>query len=123
VGGRGGFEEEVEGGCGRMTDEAAAAPSKRRRSQKRDMATMNNDDDHQYTTINQNTVEVGGRRRRWRRRWWRRSEEVAEYIGVGKKIMRNRAHAEALAIFYLMRKWREIRREERWWRGGELMFF
>ncbi len=32
-------------------------------------------------------MEVGGRRRRrrWRRRWWRRSEEVAEYVGVGKK--------------------------------------
>jgi len=27
VGGRGGFEEEVEDGCGRLTDEAAAAPS------------------------------------------------------------------------------------------------
>jgi hypothetical protein len=39
VGGRGGFEEEVEDGCGRMTDEAAAAPSKRRRSRKRDKAT------------------------------------------------------------------------------------
>jgi hypothetical protein len=37
---------------------------------------------------------------------------------VGKKIMRNRAHTEALAIFYLMRKWREIRREGRWLRGG-----
>jgi hypothetical protein len=32
VGGRGGFEEEVEDGCGRMMDEAAAAPSKKRRS-------------------------------------------------------------------------------------------
>jgi hypothetical protein len=32
VGGRGGFEEEVEDGCGRLRDEAAAAPSKRRRS-------------------------------------------------------------------------------------------
>jgi hypothetical protein len=45
VGGRGGFEEEVEDGCGRLTDEAAAAPSKRRRSQKRDKAATNNDDD------------------------------------------------------------------------------
>jgi len=31
VGGRGGFEEEVEDGCERLTDKAAAAPSKRRR--------------------------------------------------------------------------------------------
>jgi hypothetical protein len=38
VGGRGGFEEEVEDGCGRMTNEVAAAPSKRRRSRKRDKA-------------------------------------------------------------------------------------
>jgi hypothetical protein len=45
VGGRGGFKEEVEDGCGRLTDEAVAAPSKRRRSQKRDKATTNNDDD------------------------------------------------------------------------------
>jgi hypothetical protein len=30
--GRGGFEEEVEDGCGRLTDVAAAALSKRRRS-------------------------------------------------------------------------------------------
>jgi hypothetical protein len=51
------------------------------------------------------------------------AEEVAEYVGVGKTIMRNHAHAEALVIFYLMRKWREIRREGRWWRGGKLMFF
>ena len=27
---------------------------------------------------------------------------------VGKKIMRNRSHAEALPIFYSVRKWREI---------------
>ena len=45
MGGRGGFEEEVEDGCGRLTDKAAAAPSKRRRSQKRDKAATNNDDD------------------------------------------------------------------------------
>ena len=51
MGGRGGFEEEVEDGCGRLTDEVAAAPSKRRRSRKRDKATTNNDDDRQYTTI------------------------------------------------------------------------
>jgi hypothetical protein len=44
VGGRGGFEEEVEDGCGRLTDEAAAAPSKRRRSRKRDKAATNNND-------------------------------------------------------------------------------
>ena len=44
MGGRGGFEEEVEDGCGRLTDEAAA-PSKRRRSQKRDKAATNNDND------------------------------------------------------------------------------
>jgi hypothetical protein len=70
--GRGGFEEEVEDGCGRFMDKAAAAPSKRRRSRKRDKATTNNDGDRQYTTIKQNTVEVGGRWRQWRRRWWRR---------------------------------------------------
>jgi len=58
VGGRGGFEEEVEDGCGRLMDETAAAPSKMRRSQKRDKATANKDDDSQYTTIKQNTVEV-----------------------------------------------------------------
>jgi hypothetical protein len=45
VGGSGCFEEEVEDGCGRLTDEAVAAPSKRRRSRKRDKATTNNDDD------------------------------------------------------------------------------
>jgi hypothetical protein len=45
VGERGGFEEEVEDGCWRLTDEAAAAPSKRRRSRKRDKATTNNDGD------------------------------------------------------------------------------
>jgi hypothetical protein len=39
VGGRGGFKEEVEDGCGRLTDETAVALSKRRRSQKRDKAT------------------------------------------------------------------------------------
>jgi hypothetical protein len=49
VGGRGGFEEEVEEGCGRLRDEAAVAPSKRRRSRKRDKATTNNDDDRQST--------------------------------------------------------------------------
>ena len=37
------------------------------------------------------------------------AEEVAEYVGVGKKIMRSWTHAEALAIFYTARKWREIR--------------
>jgi hypothetical protein len=42
---RGGFKEEVEDGCGRLTDEVAAAPSKRRRSRKRDKATTNNDGD------------------------------------------------------------------------------
>jgi hypothetical protein len=68
VGGRGGFEEEVEDGCGRLTDEAAAAPSKRRKSRKGDKATTNTDNDRQYTTIKQNAVEVGWRRRRWRRR-------------------------------------------------------
>jgi len=47
VGGRGGFEEDVENGCGRLTDEAVVAPLKRRRSRKRDKATTNNDDDHQ----------------------------------------------------------------------------
>jgi hypothetical protein len=67
VQGIGGFEEEVEDGCERLTDKAAAAPSKRRRGQKRDKATTNNDADRQYTTIKQNTMEVGGRRRRWRR--------------------------------------------------------
>jgi hypothetical protein len=71
VGGRGGFEEEVEDGCGRLTDEAAAAPSKRRRIQKRDKAMTNNNDDCHYTTIKQNMVEVGGRQRRWRQHWWR----------------------------------------------------
>ena len=44
-------------------------------------------------------------------------------FGVGKKIMRNRAHVETLAIFYSARKWREIRQEGGWWRGRELMFF
>jgi hypothetical protein len=68
VGGRGGFEEEVEDGCGRLMDEVVVAPSKRGKSRKRDKATTNNDNDRQYTTIKQNAVEVGGRRRRWRRR-------------------------------------------------------
>ena len=65
VGGRGGFEEEVENGCRRLMDEAATAllKTKRRRSQKRDNAMTNNDDDHQYTSIKQNMLEVGGR---WR---------------------------------------------------------
>jgi hypothetical protein len=70
VGERGGFEEEVEDGCGRLTDEAAVAPLKRRRSQNRDKATTNNDSDHLHTAINQNTVEVGGRQRLWWQRWW-----------------------------------------------------
>jgi hypothetical protein len=43
-------------------------------------------------------------------------EEVAEDVGVGQTIMRNRAHAEALLIFYSVRKWREIRRAGRRWR-------
>ena len=85
VGQRGGFEEEVEDNCGRLTDKAVAAPSKRKRIQKRDKSTTNNDNDRQYTTIKQNmvevggrltikqnTAEVGGRRSRWQRRWWRR---------------------------------------------------
>ena len=54
MGGRGGFEEEVEDGSGRLMDKAAAAPLKRRRSRKRDKATTNNNKDHQYTTIKQN---------------------------------------------------------------------
>jgi len=66
VGGRGGFEEEVEDGCGRLTDKAAVAPSKRRRSQKRDKTMTSTNNDCQYTTIKQNTVEVGGRQRQWR---------------------------------------------------------
>ena len=65
VGGRGGFEEEVEDGCGRLTDKAVAAPLKRRRSLKRDKSMTNNGDGSQYATIKQNTVEVGERRRRW----------------------------------------------------------
>ncbi len=44
------------------------------------------------------------------------AEEVAEDIGVGQKIMRNRAHVEALLIFYWVRKLREIRRAGRRWR-------
>ena len=44
------------------------------------------------------------------------AEEVAEDVGVGQKIMRNRAHAEALLIFYSVRKWREIHRAGRRWR-------
>ncbi len=42
---------------------------------------------------------------------------------LAKQFMMNRAHEEALPIFYLARKWREIRREGRRWRGGGLMFF
>ena len=38
------------------------------------------------------------------------AEEVAEDAG------RNRAHAEALLIFYSVRKWREIRWAGRRWR-------
>ena len=49
---KGGFKEEVEDGCGRLTDKATVASSKRRRSQKRDKATTNNADDHQYTKSN-----------------------------------------------------------------------
>ena len=45
MGGRGGFEDEVEDGCGRLSVDASAAPLKRRRSQKRDKAVTNNDDD------------------------------------------------------------------------------
>ena len=44
------------------------------------------------------------------------AEEMAEDVGVGQKIMRNRAHVEALLIFYSVRKWREIRRAGRRWR-------
>ncbi len=44
------------------------------------------------------------------------AEEVAEDIGVGQKNMRNRAHAEALLIFYSVRKWREVRRAGRRWK-------
>jgi hypothetical protein len=44
------------------------------------------------------------------------AEEVADNVGVGQKIMRNRAHAEALLIFYSVRKWREIRRAGKRWR-------
>ena len=66
MGGRGGFEEEVEDGCGRLTDKAAAAPSKRRRIRKRDKAATNNDDGQ---SVHNNQTEygggiVGGRRRR-----------------------------------------------------------
>ena len=43
-------------------------------------------------------------------------EDLSESI-VCKKIMRNRAHAEALPIFYSALKWREIRRATRMWRG------
>ena len=44
-------------------------------------------------------------------------EAVDSSVGVvGKKIMRNRSHAEALPIFYLARKWKETR-QARWrWR-------
>jgi hypothetical protein len=51
-----------------------------------------------------------GWRWRWRQRRWRRT------LRWVKKIMRNRAHAEALLIFYSVRKWREIRRAGRRWR-------
>ena len=44
------------------------------------------------------------------------AEEVAEDVGVGQKITRNWAHVEALLIFYLVRKWREIHRAGRRWR-------
>jgi hypothetical protein len=59
VGGRGGFEEEVKDGCGRMTDEAAAAPSKRRRSQKRDKATKQ----QRRPSVHTNQPEYSGGRR------------------------------------------------------------
>jgi len=91
VGGRGGFEEVVEDGCGRLTDEATGAPPKRRRSQKIDKAKINNDNnDRQHTKIKQNTVEVGGR---WR--WWRRrgggdgAEKYAALTENGQRRMRN----------------------------------
>ena len=60
MGGRGGFEGEVEDGCGRLMDKAVVASLKRRRSQKRDKATTNNDDNRQYTNIR---TEYGGCRR------------------------------------------------------------
>jgi hypothetical protein len=44
------------------------------------------------------------------------AEEAAEDIGVCQKKKRNRAHAEAMLIFYSVRKWREIRRAGRRWR-------
>ena len=46
-------------------------------------------------------------------------EETGQDLSVGvvcKKIMRSRAHAEVLPIFYRARKWREIRQAGRRWR-------
>ena len=45
------------------------------------------------------------------------AEEVAEDVGVGQKNYEEPGpHAEVLLIFYLVRKWREIRWAGRRWR-------
>ena len=61
MGGRGGFKEEVEDGCGRweVDGQGGGGSVKRRRSQKRGKAVTKNNKDRQYTTIKQNKVEVG----------------------------------------------------------------
>ncbi len=40
------------------------------------------------------------------------AEEVAEDVRVGQNNYEEPVHAEALLIFYSVRKWREIRRED-----------
>ena len=46
-------------------------------------------------------MEVGGRRRRWQQRWWRRSDEVAEYVGVGKNNYEEPGPRGGAGDFYL----------------------
>ena len=57
----------------------------------------------------------GGRWMCWQRRWRRTLGWTCRWAFVSKN-MRNRAHAEALAIFYSARKLRGSSREgRRWW--------
>jgi hypothetical protein len=44
------------------------------------------------------------------------AEEVAEDVGVGQKIMRNRAHTEALLIFYSVSVGGAFQCAGYWWR-------
>ncbi len=51
------------------------------------------------------------------------AEEVAEYVGVGKKNYEELGPRGSAGDFLLSEEMEGDPREGRWWRGGDLMFF